>query len=94
MRDETAQIDEGIRDAFSDEGIVLQWHLTVEIQSSTGRGRYLAHRSADVNSEEPQIWAIIGLLEGSLVAARMQLEAWTADPDSTFNEDEDEEPRE
>jgi len=90
VSDETRRIDDVIQEAFAEEGVVLGWHVTVEVQSSRGMGRYLAHRACDVNGEQPQLWTAIGWLEGSLVSARQQLEEWTVDVDGPDPEPPDE----
>jgi hypothetical protein len=81
VSDETRQIDDAIQGAFAEEGVVLGWHITVEVQPARGAGRYLAHRACDINGEQPHLWTAIGWLEGSLVSARRQLEEWTVDPE-------------
>jgi hypothetical protein len=75
-------VHDSIAGLLRDGEIAVSWSLTIDVAQPDG-GRYLAHRAGGGHdgSDEPTIWAVMGMTRGSLLSTEQQLVEATYDPD-------------
>lgn len=82
------QVHEALGALLDNDEFVMSWVVTLDVAGPDER-RYLAHRAgggAD-GTENPTIWAALGMMEASVGVARAQLADATVDLEDDDPED-------
>lgn len=79
-----ARVHDAIGGLLDEGELALNWVLTIDV-AGPDETRYLAHRAGGGidGTDNPMVWAAIGMLRAGLVTAEAQLLDVTADDDAS-----------